>query len=158
MSRMCRWSAGAAAGQVAVLISRLADLALWEGEELVGPMLKPLCQFFLATATRSMSVLAESVPPPIKPRCPAGTLGLEAVRPPTVWQRVGRGGRAWSVRDPALPPRFAAREVQVVRKEAWAILHIKVETVQALQTALTQEAGVEAVVEHLVRDPMLFPI
>jgi hypothetical protein len=48
--------------------------------------------------------------------------------------------------------------VQVVCKEAWAILHIKVETAQALQTALTQEAVVEVVLEHLVRDRMLIPI
>jgi hypothetical protein len=48
--------------------------------------------------------------------------------------------------------------VQEVCKEAWAILHIKVETAQALQTALTQEAVVEAVLEHLVRDRMLIPI
>ena len=96
---------------MAVLISRLADMALTEGEELVEPMLEPMCQFFLATATRSMSVLAESVLPPMEPRCPAGTLGSETVRSPAVWQRVGRGGRAWSVRDPASPLRFSAREV-----------------------------------------------
>ena len=50
MSQPCRWSAGVAAGQVGVLISQLADMALTEGEELAEPMLEPMYQFFLATA------------------------------------------------------------------------------------------------------------
>jgi hypothetical protein len=37
-------------------------------------------------------------------------------------------------------------------------LYIKVETVQQLQKNLPQEAVVEAVLEHLVRDPMRFPM
>jgi acetate kinase len=38
------------------------------------------------------------------------------------------------------------------------VAEIKVETAQGVQTALTQEAVVEAVLEQLVRDPMLIPI
>jgi hypothetical protein len=45
-----------------------------------------------------------------------------------------------------------------IRLGAWVILYIKVETVQGLPTALSQEAVVEVVLEHPVWDPMRFPI